>query len=255
MWWKWIKLTLLLGFLSIAEADAQVVNTERLRLNADSNGWFGDADLAFSFIKVNDPLFRMVLNGQTVYRENQHQLFFVGNMQLIKSPGQSFANSGFFHTRYQNPADKRLMFEAFHQAQYNRLLKVKFRNLLGAGGRLELFDTSNTNKLFLGATLMHEFEALDGEDRDNSDLRWSYYIAHRVKLFDRLEWNGTMYYQPLLGIAADYRLSLENAILVDITSQIQFKFDIQLFYDSRPPTGVIKDTYAITNGIRYKFRK
>ncbi|TNE79610.1 MAG: DUF481 domain-containing protein [Bacteroidetes bacterium] len=255
MWLKWIKLCLLALTFCIGKAEAQVVNTERLRLNADSNGWFGDADLAFSFIKVNNPLFRMVMNGQTVFRQDHHQVFFVGNMQLIKSPGQSFANSGFFHTRYQNPADKRLMFEAFHQAQYNRLLKVKFRNLLGAGGRLELLDTANTNKLFLGATLMHEYEVLDGEEKDNNDLRWSYYIAHRVKLFDRMAWNGTMYYQPLLGIAADYRLSLENAILVDITSQIQFKFDIQLFYDSRPPVGVTKDTYAVTNGIRYKFRK
>lgn len=248
---KWIKLCLLL--LISFNTQAQVVNIERMRLNADSNGLTGDADMAFSFIKVNTSLFRLVSNAQVVYRKDQHQVFFIGNMQWIKSTGQSFANSGFLHTRYQNPAGARFMGEAFHQIQYNRLLKVKMRNLIGGGVRFEVFEKTQQNKLFLGAMLMNEIEVLDGDERNNFDMRWSYYIAHRLRLFDKVAWNGTVYYQPLMALASDFRLSLENSLLIDLTSKIQFKFDINLFHDSNPPQGVIKETYAITNGIRYRF--
>ncbi len=234
-------------------AQAQIVNIERQRLNADTSGWFGDANLSFSLIKVNNPLYRLQTNSQVVYRKDAHQVFFIGNLQFIKAPEQNFANSGFLHTRYQNPVDKRVMWEAFHQLQFNRLLKVKMRQLVGGGGRVVIFGKESNNKGFAGAMLMNEWEILDDNAGSNFDLRWSYYLAVRLKFLDKIEWNGTTYYQPILANASDYRIYTENALLVDISEQLQFTFNFNLFYDSKPPPGVTLNTYSISNGIRYKF--
>ena len=251
MWWNWSSFFLVF-FLSL-NASAQIVNIERQRLNADTNGLFGDADLSLRAVKVTQPLWSFSQNAQVVYRHDRHQVFLIENLLFIKSPGSSFANSGFLHLRYQNPAERMLMFESFFQMQFNKLLKVQYRQLLAAGGRLEVLSRNNTNKMFLGAALMNEYEVVQNREQVNFDLRMNYYMALRLKFLDRLEWNSTTYYQPKLGLAGDFRISTENSVLFNISSQVQFKFELSLFYDAVPPPGVTKDTYSILNGIRYKF--
>ncbi|MDX5321603.1 MAG: hypothetical protein LPK45_10765, partial [Bacteroidota bacterium] len=187
------------------KAKAQIVNIERQRLNADSNGLFGDADLSFRVVKQVTALYSFAQNAQVVYRKDRHQFFLIENLLFIKSPGNSFANSGFIHIRYQNPAGKRLMGEAFFQSQFNRLLKVEYRQLLAAGGRLELFSPEKKNRAFIGAALMNEYEIVENREQVNFDLRMNYYLAMRLKLFDKLELNSTTYYQPKLAYRRDFR--------------------------------------------------
>jgi len=256
-WWKSSKITLV--FLSVlfntlpALLSAQIVNIERQRLNADTNGLSGDADLSFKVVKVVEPLYSFAHNGQIVYRKDRHQLFLIENLLFIKSPGSSFANSGFIHLRYQNPAERPILFESFAQVQFNKLLRVQYRQLLAAGGRVELFPKNEKNKVFFGTSVMHEYEIVQNREEVNSDLRMNYYLALRMKFFERMEFNSTTYYQPKMGFYRDYRLSTENSLLFDISSRIQFKFEFSLFYDEIPPPEVTKSTYSVLNGIRYKF--
>jgi len=254
-WWK--KSKTLLFFLILLcshwDAAAQIVNIERQRLNADTNGLFGDADLSFRVVKQVTPLYSFAQNAQVVYRQDKHQIFVIENLLFIKSPGDNFAHSGFIHVRYQMPAEKRLMFESFAQVQFNKLLRVQYRQLIAAGGRFELFPKENVNRAFVGAALMNEYEIVQNREEVNVDMRMNYYVALRLKLFNRMELNSTSYYQPVLAYSRDFRLSTENSILFDISSQIQFKFELSLFYDEIPPPEVVKNTYSILNGIRYKF--
>ncbi len=254
-WWKKSKTLLffLLLLCSYWDAAAQIVNIERQRLNADTNGLFGDADLSFRVVKQVTPLYSFAQNAQVVYRKDKHQIFVLENLLFIKSPGANFAHSGFIHVRYQMPAEKRLMFESFAQVQFNKLLRVQYRQLIAAGGRFELFPKEHVNRAFVGAALMNEYEIVQNREEVNTDMRMNYYLALRLKLFDRMELNSTSYYQPVLAYSKDFRLSTENSILFDISSQIQFKFELSLFYDEIPPPGVVKNTYSILNGIRYKF--
>lgn len=254
-WWRKSKslFFLLLALALHFESNGQIVNLERQRLNADTNGLFGDADLSFRVVKQVTPLYSFAQNAQLVYRHDKHQLFVIENLLFIKSPGNNFAHSGFIHVRYQMPAERRLMFESFAQVQFNKLLRVQYRQLLAAGGRFELFPRENTNRAFIGAALMNEYEIVQNREEVNLDMRMNYYLALRLKLFNRMEVNSTTYYQPVLAYSKDFRLSTENSILFDISSQIQFKFELSLFYDEMPPPGVTKNTYSVLNGIRYKF--
>lgn len=255
MWWSRNKGLLFLIFSGafILPAHGQIVNIERQRLNADTNGWFGDADLSFRVFKNTVPLYTFAEGVNLVYRKDKHQVFVVQNFMLVKSSGQSFANSGFLHGRYQFPANRRLMGEGFYQVQYNKLLLVAFRQLVGGGVRLELFDPKKNNRAFIGATLMNEYEIIQNRQEVNFDMRWSYYLALRLLLFNKLEWNSTTYYQPILAQSADYRLNTENSLLYSINRKIQLKFEVTYNFDSTPPLGVPKDTYFILNGLRYKF--
>lgn len=254
-WWRKNKLLFpLFIFLFFSQSvRAQIVNVERQRLNADTNGLFGDADLSFRVVKQVTALYSFSQNAQLVWRHDKHQVFLIENLLFIKSPGTSFANSGFVHLRYQWPAQRRLMFESYFQMQFNRLLKVQYRQLLAAGGRFELFPKEHMHRAFVGASLMNEYEIVQNREQVNLDMRMSYYLAFRFKLWKRVEYNSTTYYQPKMAYARDYRLSTENSLLFDFSSKIQFKFEFSLFYDELPPPGVVKNTYSILNGIRYKF--
>ncbi|MBI1221309.1 MAG: DUF481 domain-containing protein [Bacteroidetes bacterium] len=253
-WWKKNKGLLLFLFLQFPVwSDGQIVNIERQRLNADSNGIFGDATMSFRIVKQVQALYSFSQNAEVVYRKDEHQLFLVENLLFIKSPGNSFANSGFIHLRYQRPAEKRLMFESFFQVQFNKLIKVQYRQLLAAGGRFELFPKNHKQRAFVGAALMNEYEIVQNREQVNFNMRMSYYLAFRMKLWKKVEYNGTTYYQPKVAYARDYRLSTQNSLLFDFTENIQFNFQFSLYYDQFPPPGVVNSTYSILNGIRYKF--
>lgn len=250
---NWNRFLFLLIFVP-ALSEAQVVNVERQRLNADSNGWYGDVDISYSIIKMNEPLHSLSAASQVVWRKDKHQVFFIENLNFIRSPSESYANNGFLHVRYQNPADKRLMSESFVQVQYNKLLKVMYRQLIGGGGRLQVFSSEqDKDRAFIGAVLMNEYEIIQNREEVNFDLRWSFYAAFSIKPWKNLEVNSTTYYQPILGNGSDYRISTENAVLIDISEKLQFKLNYILYFDSKPPPDVVKETYTLTNGVRYKF--
>lgn len=231
---------------------AQLINVERQRPDLDSNGWYSDIDASFQVVKYQTNLFNFRLGSHTSYRKNEHQFFFIQNLAVIKSTGVNYANSGFFHFRYQNPADNRIMGEALYQIQYNQLMRVALRQLIGGGVRAELLSKTSVNKAFVGAIIMNEYEVVQKREEVNFDLRWSYYVAFKLKL-NSFQWNSTTYYQPMLALATDYRINTENNLLYKVNEKLQLKLDVIYFYDSKPPSGVAQDNYQILQGIRYKF--
>ena len=109
---------------------AQVVNIENRRMHTDSVRTAGSLSLGLSFTENNGKqLFvtRNPLAPQSKSKSMRDIWLVLANLDLSKADGAAFSNSAFLHLRYNRKMSRLLRWEAFTQAQYNRVLGIGSR--------------------------------------------------------------------------------------------------------------------------------
>ena len=256
MYFPQLKHTFILAFLLIVviSADAQIVNIERRRISTDTSGWFGSAVASFSGSKSTKSILAVASTTLLEFksRSTKDLYLLITELSLVKSASEKFSNSGFGHLRYNRKLGNVVRWELFTQIQYNSLTKIDQRILGGTGFRFKLTPYEEA-KFYLGVAYMFEYEKLLDPELYHKDSRASSYFSFTLLPTETVSLMSTLYVQPLLRDARDYRISNESTLILAITKKLSLNATFKYAYDSRPPEGVPLNTYSFSNGLELQF--
>ncbi|MGJ8664843.1 MAG: DUF481 domain-containing protein [Patiriisocius sp.] len=244
---------LLFSCLSFYSVSAQILNAESLRKVTDTSGYSGAASLNFALKRNTNDFITLSNNIHLQYKMNKHLVLFKNDIAFQKIEGDDFENSGIQHLRYNYKLVPKIAWEAFAQAQYNKINKIKFRGLLGTGPRFKITD-SDKYRFYLGTLAMLEYEEVDdGATPLQRDFRGSTYLSFSLYPAENISIVSTTYFQPLLSDISDYRISSQSALLVSVFKNFGLKISYTFIYDERPAIGIPNSQYDFTTGINYSF--
>ena len=245
----WLFLLIIVHTLSYG----QLVNIENQRVQSDSVRIVTIIDLQYNYQNNNNEELSLVnFSGTHQYKTKNLKNYFLllGNIDYSLANGEELSNSGLIHFRYNRKLNKKLRLEAFTQYQYNKILGVESRNLIGIGPRYKI-NKSKKNVLYIGSLLMQEFEKASDNTKTMSYQRLSNYFSLSIKNKAKtLELTSVVYYQPNINFWEDYRLSSQTNLAFNITSRLQFVNSINYGYDSYAPSNVSKKNIILSNGLK-----
>ena len=231
----------------------QLVNIENQRIQSDSIRTITIVDLQYSYQNNNNEELSLVnFSGTHQYKTKNLKNYFLllGNIDYSLANGEELSNSGLIHFRYNRKLNKKLRIEAFIQYQYNKILGIESRSLIGVGPRYKI-NKSEKTVFYIGSLLMQEFEKASDNTKTMSYQRLSNYLSLSIKNKAKtLELTSVVYYQPNINFWEDYRLSSQTNLAFNITSRLQFVNSINYGYDSYAPSNVSKKNIVLTNGLK-----
>lgn len=237
-----------LGFALCLKFYAQVVNIEQSRINLDSAGWAGTITANFTSQKYQN-LFLAAATRAAVYKKVDRDLWlFLGESGFSVAQKAQFNNMSLAHVRFNREVLSWLKAEGFTQMQYNKLLGLDRRNLLGAGLRYKLAEKDN-QWYYLGSSVMLDYEKVNQGEESILYGRSSFYFSWTFKELDEWSITSTSYFQPLLNRLNDYRLAGQHSFSMAVNKNWAVRVELTHFYDSRPPVGIIKSTFTSTLGL------
>lgn len=246
-----LLLALLPGYLS-----AQLVNIESRRMQTDSIRFVLNADFSFNHTN-NDGLevnqLDATLTSQIKSKDLKKIYLLLGNYKLIDSEEKNLQNSWFLHGRFNYKLSALLRLEAFIQGQYNQLLVVEQRNLLGLGVRLKWVDRENFTG-YAGNSYLYEVEHSDEAGTTEYNHRNSTYLS--LSYFPkskRFSLANTLYYQPLYEDFGDYRILEQFRMDVPLSSWFKVFALFNYYLDSETPLGSREYTSNFNFGIGISF--
>lgn len=249
------NLFIILLFLSLG-TQAQVVNIEQERM--DTTGINGMAQVSFQYIKNKSEVFNVGGDVHFQYKTKKSTLLSITSYTLSKTAAAEYANAGVQHFRYNYKIGKRISSEIFTQGQFNKMLNVNFRWLIGAGPRIRIIKTDPLKskfgdiRMYTGLLYMYEYEELTN-DVYHRDHRLSSYVSLYCKLGKNLSVSNTTYYQPKFVDWNDYRVSSQTDVKVYFAKRFGFKLSYLYFIDTHPAEGVPKETHNFINSLIYDF--
>ncbi len=230
---------------------AQVINIENRRFLNDTNGFIGKVDLNFNVNQNVQQVMAFGTNIHAQYVKNKQRLLAIGDLLFIKAGGKDFVNAGYQHLRYNYKLLNRLTWEAFVQAQYNKVLLLDRRYLAGTGPRFKIIKRE-TVRLYAATLYMYEYQSQNNDSVAGYHHRLSAYFTFTFN-WDKLDFTTTTFFQPSLSDAANYRIANDTSLELIITHHLNFKAGFNLLYDTRQPIGIPALTYALRNGLSFKF--
>ena len=235
--------------------NGQIINVEdkRVRLK-DSIAFKGYTDIALNVYKNDKSLLAVNASSQLEYVHVKHLFLLIGGYNLVKAGNSNFLNDGFGHLRYNYDVSKKIVFEAFTQAQYNQRTRSQFRGLVGTGARFK-FRLSDKQRFYLGTAVMFEHNQFSDATLRQYDVRLSNYLSMNIAISDKVKFNNTTYIQPILTDLSNYRMASQANLLFQISKRLVFKVSANLVLDrdARLPPSVPDLIYAWTNGLRWEF--
>lgn len=250
---------------------AQVINTEKLRLDKKDSGWLGDLGLNFGLTRNKaGQTVALGTNGRIEHVQAQQSWLLFGAYNLSQfldvddseAVPKNFTNNAFGHLRYNRRINPLITWEAFVQGQYDEIQEIEHRFLAGAGPRFRIVEQDSL-QLFLGALYMYEDEASNETEFINSEEieRTVFHHDHRLSAYASIGWrirdavvvNHVTYFQPRLDLWSDYRISSESSLSVQLSTKLRFNAYFQLVYDTQPPNSVPNTMFVLRNGLSYEW--
>jgi len=246
-------LFLIMAFVtSIFTSSAQILNIEQERIKTDTTGWAGTAKISFQYTKNDEELLTGGAYMHIQYKTKRSLYLSLTEYNLTKASGSDFVNAGVQHFRYNYKLKDWLTGEIFTQIQFNKLLKVKSRWLLGAGPRVKFISTKPFN-MYFAALYMFEHEELYDTNIIKNNHRLSSYISFNLKIRDNLSLINTSYFQPIINDFLDFRILTQTDLKIGITKHFSFLLSYLYTFDKFPAVGIPKETHYLGNSIIYEF--
>jgi len=235
-------------------ANAQIINVEANRLPEDSLGWKGLVTTNFYTNKNTSVQYSLDAGSKIQYRKGASLWLSLNHARFLFKNTDQLENQGYQHFRYNYIWTDLITWEAFTQFQFDQVLRIGFRGLIGTGPKFNLVRKKHT-KIAVGTLYMFEHEKEQGNDIIHNDHRISAYLSLSWHLLKQLYVQNITYYQPVIDNFSDYRVSSGTNLTLDINSKFSFNTGVSLNYDSSPVVdpNIEKFTYTISNGIIFKF--
>lgn len=253
-WGSRVWLSLLFG-LFLGTAIYPQVNVENFRKRGLNEGLFHNISLSLGYFDGNIEFtsFKGEYRADVVWGALKG--FLITRNQLKQNDGDAYLNRSFTHLRLIQTQASHIDLEGFFQHEYDPFLLLEKRELFGAGVRfpLHLADDGQTS-LFLGVGAMLEREETNDLDRgDANRLRSTNYLSYFYSWADPIHVTGTLYYQPNLLDALDFRILFQNELNVVLTEHLAFLFKLVYRFDNKPLGDLRPYDLELTNGIRVNF--
>ncbi len=236
------------------------VNIESIRSGEKEAGLHNRLSFNLAYTEGNTDVTNLKTTLRSDYYAQNYHAFLAASLQRGEKDDERYLNKGFVHLRGMKPVSRRFTLEGFFQHEYNDFTLLEERRLAGAGIRIKAIERKSGESadsdltLYVGLGLMREKEVIDypPEVTDNF-TRSTNYLSCRWKLDDRVNFTGTLYYQPRLSDLDDYRILFDGGFDFAITEVITFGISVNYRYDSEPPVGVEDYDIEILNGITLSF--
>lgn len=257
---KTLFLVILLGYLIPIQLEAQVLNIERERLKTDTTGLAGSGKVTVNLIKNVEKLTEIGFFSHLQYKSPRSLYLLLLDYDLIKSDKDDFSNKGMSHLRYNYKISPVVSAEVFTQAQFNKVLNINFRALVGAGPRFKVVGQDHL-RIYSGVAWMIEHEE-PGKIKDSpvqpkieTVHRMSSYVSFTVRVNENLMVTNTTYFQPRPDKFRDFRFSTDLSAFFKISKKLSYTFSYTYLYDNVPFEGVPGQVYAVKNGLVVDFGK
>ncbi len=231
---------------------SQIINIESKRFLNDTNGWVGNTDFSFSLTQNTQQVTHFSNTLRIQYQKNRSRFLVLNDINFVKAGNNDFVNSGFQHLRYSYKATSHLTLEAFTQTQYNPILKLDFRYLVGAGPRLKLLKKESA-RIYFATLYMYEYDDIANDAISLYEHRLSSYITCTIDFTKHIEFISTFFYQPNLQNWNDYRIANDSQLEFLITKHLAFKTGFNLLFDTQQPIGIPNLVYTLRNTLSIKF--
>ncbi len=240
--------------VSLPPVRGQIVNIERQRISTDSAGWFGQANVSFAGSKNTKSVLSLSAGTLLEYKSKSDKdlWLLITDLSLISADKEKFTNSGFGHLRYNRKLGSAVRWEVFTQIQYNSLTHIGRRIIAGTGPRFKLTQFEDA-RFYLGMAYMYEYEENTEPVVFLRDHRMSSYFSFTLTPEEEVTFASTIYVQPKLKDAKDYRLSSETSLVLAITKKLNLTTSFRYSYDAFPPAGVPNSIYSFSNALEVEF--
>ncbi len=243
-------------FLIPGLLSAQLVNIEGKRMQTDSVRFALNADFSFNHSNNDGTQVNQIdaaLTTQLKSKDLRNIYFLLGNYKLIDSGEENLQNSWFLHGRYNYQFNELLRFETFIQGQYNQLLIVEQRNLIGAGLRVKWVDKKRFTG-YAGNSYMYEVEYSERAGTTNYNHRNSTYLtlSYTAKS-NKFSIANTVYYQPLYRDLNDYRILEQFRMDIPLSEWFKVFTIYNYYFDSKTPLNTREYTSNLSIGLGLTF--
>ncbi len=243
----------MLPLLTIVAQAQSVVNTESIRLDSLDNGLSGNVELGFNLVQNINNVIQTQNSSHFQWGRGNHSIMSVNALNLTVFNKTKVLNDGFQYFRYAYSLSPTFDVESFVQAQYNTIINIRGRYLMGLGGRLHVLEANEDSlKLHLSAHYMREYEE-ETSAIINRHHRLNTVVSFGWPIHDNLNVNFMGYYQPDLMRMKDFRVSTEAGINIQIFRRFTLKYAMAWFYDQYPPEGIRNIFYTFKNTLLFKF--
>lgn len=248
-----LLITFLFG-LTIS-VQAQLLNVESVRANADSAGWHGELEFDLSINQYNDRVIEFTNESNISYLSKEHAYLMLNNLKLVNLDGASLISSGYSHLRTTFFRNNRFSPELFVQYQYNNNLGLENRALGGIGFKYIFHKTDSWISSF-SSGIMAEYEEWKPSGQQvitNKLIKSTSNISLRGKLNERATFLLVGYYQARPDKYLKARSILESKFQMEVTKSIALSISFIASYDTNPVIDIPQWTYELSNGLVIKF--
>lgn len=252
-------LVIITGIIYHNEALA-TVNIESMRKDDGEMGLHTKVGFSLAYTEGNTDVTDLKTTLRSDYFSEGYHAFLAASIQRGEKDDDRYTDKGFVHLRGIRPVAQRLAVEAFVQKEYNDFILLEDRQLLGGGVRItaleRYYGTEEASyfQLYAGIGLMKEKETINSSPEETSNFtRSTNYLSCRWRLDERVNFSGTLYYQPRVSDMDDYRILFDGGFTFDITRSLAFTLSVNYRHDSEPPAGIEDYDLEITNGISLSF--
>ena len=236
---------------------AAVVNIENMNAQPTRIGWSGLAEASVEARYGNSEREALKLAGRTDWFSGEDTAFLVSAYEYGQSAGVKDADSFFLHGRFIDAQTRVMSYEAFVQHEQNDFLRLKRRDLIGAGIRFVRDDNIARMQNTFAVGIYHSDELIEeiepeGEQSETA-IYGNLYWVFKWQINENTNLANTVYYQPAIKGDNDVRLMNLFALQVRIDGRLYLKTSVEVHHDSEPPSGIEKTDTRLLSGISYEF--
>ena len=235
------------------------VNTEAMRSEDNSDSFTNQFNMEMGYEKANTEVLELAAEYRLDYvKQGNFHSFIVINLENGYEkendlPKNIITNKGFAHLRTTKDLFTNYQMEVFTQYEFNKLLLLNDRYLLGTGLRIGLQKSELTNT-YIGIGLMYEKETynLDFENEMRL-LRSTNYIKNNFALSSNIDLSNTAYFQIASDDFNDYRILYDGGLNFHINDFFAFTMELNYRYDNDPQGDLGNGYIQISNGVSFNF--
>lgn len=241
----WI-ISILLPMLPRLLVGEAIINIEDMRREGEI-GFFTSVSLALSASrgnKINDSISAQIRFDNNTDR---YDSFLVMKKDERKTNNVKWDDASMAHARFVLKNDSIYDTEMFIQQSKNPFRRYLQRDVIGAGTRISINDHGR-----LGLGVLSENEE-DLNQLKTRTERLATYYHNDYEVFENIDFNLTLYYQPSLSLSEDFKASVIGAFDFKVNEKFKVTLQYNTFYDSRPPVTAVKQDEGIATNFSYSF--
>jgi putative salt-induced outer membrane protein len=253
-----LPLLLALGVVALAtpRAHAGIYNVQSILASEPEAGLSGAIAGSADWRTGNVDFVSLSATPVARYSSGDHLLVGIVQTNYKTSNGDTIISRFFEHLRYRYHLSDRVLAEVYGQHEFDGIKRLKLRALAGVGPKVEILRDKSYG-LDVGVSYMLEYEELQDDgpsDGGETDLqhRSSAYVVGRYELDERVQFFETMYVQPRLTGASDYRILNDAQISFSLTKRLSFSTAFNISYDANPPETIKKLDTALKSSLTYE---